>query len=59
MDRSSTGQRSVMTMSLETMAMLRSNCGNASAIQAFSASTSFFAVTLPQGVRTRTLAPAS
>ena len=48
-----------MTMSLETMAMLRSNCGNASAIQAFSASTSFFAVTLPQGVRTRTLAPAS
>ncbi len=48
-----------MTMSLETMAMLRSNCGNTSAIQALSASTSFLAVTLPHGVRTLTWGPSS
>ena len=39
-------------MSLDTTAMLRSNCGKVLAIQALIASTSFFASMLPQGVRT-------
>ena len=39
--------------------MLRSNCGRASAIQAFRASTSLPAVTLPLGVCTTAGGPAS
>jgi hypothetical protein len=41
-----------MTMSLDTMAMLRSNCGSALAIHAFIASTSLGASSVPPGVRT-------
>lgn len=41
-------------MSLETTAIVRSNCGKRLAIHALIASTSFFAVTLPHGVRTTT-----
>ena len=44
------GAGSVMTMSLETIATLRSNSGKVRAIQALMAMTTLRALTLPRGV---------
>lgn len=41
-----------MTMSLDTTAIVRSNCGKRLAIHALIANTSLPALTLPDGVRT-------
>ncbi|MCY1180128.1 hypothetical protein D9M71_689830 [compost metagenome] len=57
--RSNSGHGSVITMSLETIATLRSNCGKARAIQALRPSTTRSARTVPWAVRTCTGAPCS
>ncbi|MNH20875.1 hypothetical protein D3C81_1430690 [compost metagenome] len=54
---SSSGCGSVMIMSLETIATLRSNCGKARAIQAFRANTTRPARTEPEAVSTTACGP--
>ncbi|MNN34643.1 hypothetical protein D3C81_1484580 [compost metagenome] len=56
---SRSGRGSVMIMSLETIATVRSNCGKARAIQALIASTTRSAMTAPFGVCTVAGRPSS